>query len=186
MHNWLDLTQFDSYLNRPPSFSATVNRALADADNTLVCLANFYKHKDHITLFHALIEVKKEHPRTKVLLLGHGPQQSFLQSLAAKLDISNNVVFAGRVCYRWVPKILSMADCGILTSIKETFGQAIIEPLAATKPIISTPVGIAPELSIYKVGLIVPKKDPRSLSSAILQLIENPKELKAMGLRGRH
>jgi len=185
VHNWLDINQFDEYMHRTFNFSAVVSSAFSNADNTLVYLANLYKHKDHATLFHSLCEVIKEYPRTKVLLLGQGPEEPFLRELSARLNIAKNIVFAGRVCYEWVPKILSMADFGVVTSTRETFGHAIIEPLAAKKPVISTPVGVAPEIAKHNVGLIVRKEDPEALSSAILYLIENPKEARAMGLNGR-
>jgi glycosyltransferase involved in cell wall biosynthesis len=183
VYNWFDIKRFDEYASKVYEYPISVKKAF---ENVIVYLANFNPNKDHTTLLHAMADVLPRHPTITVLLLGHGPLQSYVKDLANKLHLQDNIIFGGRVPYMLVPSILSRADIGVVTSIKETFCHAVIEPMAAYKPVISTPVGVAPEVIENDVtGFLIPKRDPHKLADAILLLLENPERAKDMGSRAR-
>ncbi|GAH42294.1 unnamed protein product, partial [marine sediment metagenome] len=62
------------------------------------------------------------------------------------------------------------ADIFVYTSLYENFGQTLLEAAAAGLPIISTPVGIAPEIVIDgETGFLV-NDDSKMISERIRQL----------------
>jgi glycosyltransferase involved in cell wall biosynthesis len=63
---------------------------------------------------------------------------------------------------------------------------ALLEAMAAAKPIIATSVsGTAQVLSSGVTGLLVPPGDSQMLSSAILQLLADPDRAREMGMTAR-
>jgi glycosyltransferase involved in cell wall biosynthesis len=182
VYNWFDIKRFDEYaLNNPSNYVSDKERL-----NVIIYLANFFPWKDHRSLLYAMATVAKNFPQIKLLLLGDGPTQPNIRNLTKTLKLQNNVAFLGRVPYRFVPGILSKADIGVVSSIKETFCHAIIEPMAACKPVISTPVGIAPEVIENGVtGYLVPPKKPSGLEEAIMYLLDHSNKCKAMGNEAR-
>lgn len=63
----------------------------------------------------------------------------------------------------------------LLTSLSEGFALTLLEAMACGLPIISTPVGIAPEIiNSWNNGRLIPFMDPDAISSTLIELIENP------------
>jgi glycosyltransferase involved in cell wall biosynthesis len=85
-------------------------------------------------------------------------------------------------------EMLKECDTLILPSWSEGFPYAILEAMAAAKPVIATEVGAIPEMLGSKMhmpcGLLVPPKSPRALGEAMAYAITNPTLMQAMGTRG--
>lgn len=73
---------------------------------------------------------------TKLVLIGKGKLSPLLRKLAASLKISGRVCFAG--FQSDVKAWLSKADCMVLSSDYEGFGNVIVEALDSGVPVIST------------------------------------------------
>lgn len=71
-----------------------------------------------------------------LLIVGNGPDLPSLRSLAARLEISERVVFAGRRSD--VPELLSAMDAFALPALEEMFGIAPVEAIAAGLPAVVT------------------------------------------------
>jgi glycosyltransferase involved in cell wall biosynthesis len=71
-----------------------------------------------------------------LLVVGEGPELSSLRSLAARLGISERVIFAGLRAD--VPALLSAMDAFVSPVVEETFGIAPVEALAAGLPTVVT------------------------------------------------
>ncbi len=77
-------------------------------------------------------------------------------------------------------------DLLVLPSLEEAFGRVLIEAMAAMKPIVATNVDGIPEAVIDKqTGILVPPKDSKALSNAIIYVLKNPVIAKKMGEEGR-
>lgn len=86
-----------------------------------------------------LINTKKllnENSDIKLLIVGDGPDIDNLKDLTKKLDITNNVIFTGKVDYSLIPAYYNLFDVVATFSKSETQGLTIIEGLAASKPTI--------------------------------------------------
>ena len=73
-----------------------------------------------------------------------------------------------------VPRFLSRLDVAVLCSRSEGLPNAVLEYMAAGRPIVATRVGAVPELIDNGVhGLLVPPNDAPLLAAAIEQLGSN-------------
>jgi glycosyltransferase involved in cell wall biosynthesis len=80
-----------------------------------------------------------------------------------------------------VPETLNAADVFVLGSDYEGNPLAVLEAMAAGKPVVSTAVGGVPELVEGGCGLLVPPRDARALSKAMRYMLESPEARKSMG-----
>jgi glycosyltransferase involved in cell wall biosynthesis len=91
--------------------------------------------KDHATLFSAVANV----PGLHLAVLGDGELRVTLESLANVLGISDRTHFTG--WWTDVPSALADLDVVVLSSRNEGTPVALIEALAASRPVVSTDVG---------------------------------------------
>jgi len=126
----------------------------------------------------------------RFVLVGSGPYQQTLISLATSLGIEDRLVFVGFVPHEDAAGWLSLFDALILASEsrpnwKEQFGRVIVEANACGTPVIGTESGeIGNVLRETSGGLIVPEADPVALSGAMLQLLESPDLAVQLGSEG--
>lgn len=121
-------------------------------------------------LLEAFATVKKRFPRSYLLLVGEGPEETAYRKLVISLGIQNAVCFAG---YRKdIEKILQGIDVFVLSSVAEGMPRVLLEALAAGIPCIGTNVGGIPELIDEDVGLLVEVKNSTALAEAMMQFIE--------------
>jgi len=187
VYNGLNLKTFDESLMKKVSSSRiqTIINEISGKPIVISMGSQLVPRKGHVYLLKAIKYVKDEYSNIRCVITGTGPLLGKLKKMAYSLGIADNVIFTGYLRYEDMLQILKLANVAIITSLSETFCHAIIEPLAAKKPIITTPVGVAPEVIKYNVGLIVPKKDSKALANAIVYLFDNPEKANEMGLKGR-
>lgn len=185
VHNALDLNSFDRLLMKKDYSSIYDIITEISGKPTVMSIGQLLPHKGHAFLLKAIGHIRSEYPNIRCIVTGTGPLKSKLERIASSLEIESNVIFTGYLRYEHMLQILKRANIGVVTSLSETFCHAIIEPLAVGKPIITTPVGIAPEIMKYDVGLTVPRRDPKALASAIIWLLEHPNDAKKMSRAGR-
>ena len=95
---------------------------------------------------------------------------SELNALADELGVRERISFAGAKHGKELRSYYQAADVFVYTSLYENFGQTLLEAAAAGLPIISTPVGIAPEIVIDgETGFLV-SDDPKIISQRIREL----------------
>lgn len=137
-------------------------------------------------LLRAMPMVLARHPGTRLLLVGDGPQRSYLQGLAQSLGISDRVQFVGNVPHQQVPSYLDRIDIFVMPSISESFGVAALEASAMEIPVVASNVGGVPDAVIDgETGFLVPPKDPAAIAAAVMELIEKPDLRLRMGRAGR-
>jgi glycosyltransferase involved in cell wall biosynthesis len=142
------------------------------------------EEKGNRYLIQAAREVLRDFPEARFVLAGEGPERARLEKLAAQLGIQDRVHFAGFV--RDVPAALAAFDVAVIPSLREGFGLALAEAMAAGRPVIATRVGGMVEMVEQdKNALLVPPADSRSLAQAIVQLLKNPVQAGRLGEAGR-
>lgn len=78
------------------------------------------------------------------------------------------------------------ADVYCLPSYHEGLPMSILEAMADSLPVVSTPVAGIPEAVIHeRNGLIVPTGDPPTLAAALIRLLQDPELRAAQGRAGR-
>jgi 1,2-diacylglycerol 3-alpha-glucosyltransferase len=69
-----------------------------------------------------------------LLILGSGPEEENLRTLAAQIGISNRVHFTGMIEYDDLPRHLAMCDAFITASLTEVHPLSVIEAMATGLP----------------------------------------------------
>jgi glycosyltransferase involved in cell wall biosynthesis len=100
------------------------------------------------------------------------------------LGLQEDVEFLGFVSD--MASFMARIEIFVLPSLFEGLGVAVLEAMAAGKPVVACRVGGLPELVVDTVtGFLVPPRDPSALGGAIAQLVENRALARQMGRHGR-
>jgi glycosyltransferase involved in cell wall biosynthesis len=153
-------------------------------DRFLFTVGRLHQQKGYDCLIQAFAQVRKECPALQLLIVGEGEEENNLKNLAKSLDLTDQVIFAGLRLDS--DTIFPFAELFILPSLWEGMPNAVLEAMAAGKPVVATKVGGVPELVLHgETGLLVPPGDPDALAQAILDLCTDPVKAHAMGAAGR-
>ena len=144
--------------------------------------------KGHDVFIRAAATIVQQFPNVSFSIAGDVLEPAYfreLQTLVRDLDLVNHVRFDGGVTN--LRQHLAAADIFVLPSRSEGFSNAIIEAMASSLPIVATDVGgNAEAVKDGITGYLVPPEDPDALSAAILRLLSDPFQAKAMGAAGRN
>ena len=120
-----------------------------------------------------LLEAARELPEVQVVIAGDGPQRGELVTRARDLELADRVDFLGH--RDDVPQLLACSDIVALPSFNEGFPLAVLEAMAAEKPIVATRVGGTGEAIVDgQSGLLVPPADPAALAASVRRLLDDP------------
>ncbi len=115
-------------------------------------------------------------------LPGNGPLLDEMKSLAKSLGIDKQVKFPGFMTKDEIKQLYLDCNAAIVASNSETFGQSIVEPFVLGRCVISTPVGIAPEIiKDGENGFIF--NSEQQLVDIISNLKQNPEVLHSIAKR---
>jgi glycosyltransferase involved in cell wall biosynthesis len=119
-------------------------------------------------------------------IIGTGERAEQYKAMCRELAIEERVSFLGFIEHSRLPPHFSSADLFVLPSRSESFGLVLAEAMASGLPVVSTRVGGIPEVvEEGATGLLVPPNDPPALAEAIIELLDDPERMRAMGVRGR-
>jgi glycosyltransferase involved in cell wall biosynthesis len=122
--------------------------------------------------------------RSLLLVAGDGPHRSRMELRVAELGIGGTVRLLG-----WrddIASLLVACDLFVLPSLHENQSYAILEAMAAARPVVSTTGGGTPEVVDQGVtGLLAPPADVRALAEVLGVLCADRGCAEAMGIAGR-
>jgi len=120
----------------------------------------------------------------KLTFVGDGPLREDLERQASRSGIGERVFFAGRTSD--VMAFLPSFDVFAGSSVREGLPLAILEAMAAGRPVVTTDVGGNREAVTDGVtGLLVPPGDPYALADALEGLWKDEGRRSSMGKEGR-
>jgi glycosyltransferase involved in cell wall biosynthesis len=135
----------------------------------LLTIARLDAQKGHEVLLRAVAHV----PGVQLVFAGDGPERAALETQASTLGLGDRVLFLGHRMD--VSELLAASDVFVLPSLFEGSSLAVLEAMAAMKPIISSSIGGTDELIVHgESGLLVPPADPDALALALRQLLASP------------
>jgi glycosyltransferase involved in cell wall biosynthesis len=165
VYNAVDVDRFA--VDAPPGLR--VELGASGARPLILTAARLDAQKGHRTLFEAIRHL----PDAVFALAGEGPERTMLEELAARLGIADRVRFLGR--REDVPQLLAACDVFTLPSLSEGSSLALLEAMAAGRPIVSSAIGGTDELiDDGRSGLLVAPGDAEALAAALRRLIEDP------------
>jgi glycosyltransferase involved in cell wall biosynthesis len=133
--------------------------------------AKLLEHKGYETALAAASILQTQDPNIQLVLLGDGPQEAKLKTIAHQQQL-NNVFFAGKQSNMgdW----FEAADIMIHPSYSEGLGSVILEAINAGLPVIGSRAGGIPDIIDDGVsGLLVEPRDENSLANSIKALSQD-------------
>ena len=135
-------------------------------------------------LIRAIPEVVQDVTDAKFIFVGDGPLRGKLGALSEEFGVRDKTIFAG--FRNDIKEVLSAIDLLVVPSLLEGFPMITLEAMAMAKPIVATNIdGITEQITDEENGILVPPKDHRALSEAILKLIQDKELSKKLGIAAR-
>ena len=152
----------------------------------LLSIARLGLLKGHDVLLSAFRKVAGREKDIHLLIVGDGSERIRLHAITLALGLKDRVTFLGEVDRERVRALLAGCEFLVLSSWSEGLPLVALEAMASRRPVVSTHVGGVPELvSHSETGLLVPPGDPDALADAMLYLVQNRDQCRAMGEKGR-
>ena len=158
---------------------------LGDAP-VLGCVARLAPRRGHELLIRGFQLLLRDHPRSRLSLVGKGESRARLEALVGELGLGREVLFTG---YRDadLPGVLQALDAfALMGAGSDESCRAALEAMAAGRPVVGRRVGALPETVVHGVtGLLVDEDRPASVAAALRALLAEPARAAAMGEAGR-
>lgn len=147
-------------------------------------VGNLYPVKGYRYLIAAAQKLIARRPNTTFVIIGRGELEAPLREEVKLRGLERKVRFLG---FREdVPALLSIMDVFVLPSLSEGLSIALLEAMAAGKPILATQVGGNSELLIDgQTGLLVPAADVDALVEKISCLLADKYLARYLGENAR-
>ena len=118
------------------------------------------------------------------LIVGDGPLRVALEGHAATIGPAGRIRFTGTVAD--VRPLLAAMDVFVLPSWAEGMSNALMEAMAAGRPVVATAVGGNTEVvSDGRTGVLVPPGDPAAIARAVGDLLRDPDRATRLGAAAR-
>jgi phosphatidyl-myo-inositol dimannoside synthase len=192
----------DTAAFRPGTGGAAVRRRLGIAGRPVVlCVSRLVPRKGQDTLLRAWPQVRRAAGDASstaaaggpvLLLVGDGPYRADLGRLAARLGVTDSVVFTGPVPMADLPAYYDAADIFAMPCRTrrhgldvEGLGIVYLEASAAGLPVIGGDSGGAPDAILHgESGYVVPGGDAAAVAARLTELLGDPAAATAMGEKG--
>ncbi len=170
IHNFIDLRRFNK--QRKDHF----RKAIApNGEKLIVHTSNFRAVKRVHDVVNVFNKVRKT-IKSKLLLIGDGPDRHSIEQLVRDLDLGDDVRFLGK--QEMIEEILSIGDLFIMPSETESFGLAALEAMACQLPVISADSGGMPELNVQGItGYMSKVGDIDDMAKNAIEILGNEEVL---------
>jgi glycosyltransferase involved in cell wall biosynthesis len=171
----------DTRLFRPPDAQLL---SQTDSSRTLITVGRLDDpRKNILNLLKAMPAVRKMLGDVRLKLVGPGGDAVLATARGVPLD---GVEVLGRLPNDVLIRELQAADLFVLPSLQEGLGLAVLEAMACGLPVMSTPSG-GPEAHVRdgQTGFVTRGFSASELANAVIQALDDPAGLRAMGERAR-
>jgi len=185
IHPIADLAKFtQKTLQRPK---------VCEGRKVILTVGRLVESKNHEIVINAMPEVIMRFPDAAYIIIGEGPEEKALKSLAFTLGLSDKVIFLSCIednelaSYYYSCDLFVMASREILERGEvEGFGIVFLEAALCGKPAIGgRSGGISDALVDGVTGILVDPMDKGAVASTIIQLLTDRELAKKMGENGR-
>ncbi len=122
-------------------------------------------------------------PQTRFLIVGGGDQLDEMKMMAER-TLPGKVVFTGSTPQ--VEALIAALDLLVMTSDFEGLPNAVLEAMAAGRPVVATDVGACRELVTEGIsGFLAPPRDPEAISARMIRCLSLPDRGRSLGAAGR-
>lgn len=155
-----------------------------DRDTKLVgSIGRLSQEKGLEDLIRATPRILSQHPKTKILIIGEGPERNKLECMVSNKGMREDILFLGFVSN--MDELYQDIDLVVLSSYTEGLPKVLLEALRHGKPVVATNVGGVPEIILPgQTGVLVAPHSPEALARAICDLLHDPVKARYLGERG--
>jgi glycosyltransferase involved in cell wall biosynthesis len=182
----LDTQIYKGLLDSPKELRESKRRELGIASDAfiLLCIAELNQNKNQKQLLEAVQILVQRGRLVHCLLAGTGEMEVKLREYAHESGVEDHIHFLG---YRKdIPELLTVCDAVCLASRREGLPRAVMEAMAAGKPVVGTRIrGIRDLVVDGETGFLVPFADAGLTADALMQLVDYPDLAVRMGLAGQ-
>jgi glycosyltransferase involved in cell wall biosynthesis len=134
----------------------------------LLAVGRLAPEKGFDSLLNAMVSVRKEFPKTSLLIAGAGPEEAVLKDLSHELGLDATVHFAGYIDCPWT--LFPTATLFVLPSRHEGLPNALLEAAAGGLPIVALPAsrGLAELLRDQSGVWLAPTLSEMALTTTLL------------------
>ena len=149
-------------------------------DFVLLQVGNFQISKGQADSIRSLYQLSKHHDRIKLILDGGGPKEQLIK-LSEKLGVRDKVIFLHSNNDEELAKVYAACDAFVFPQ-QITWGLAVIEAMATSKPVIvSSKCGASEIIQSNENGLIFDQSKPEEMAQKVKLLLENADLRKKLG-----
>ena len=158
-----------------------------DPSKTVIgSVASFRPIKGQLYLVDAVKELVHRNKDLLVVFVGHDDSEygRMVKRRIEETGLVDHFMFLGERSD--IPEILSVFDIFVLSSLHEGFSNAIVEAMAAGKPVVAPDSGGNPEAVDHgETGFLFTPRDSRSLAEMLQKIIADTSLGKSMGKNGK-
>ena len=167
LRNGVDLLLF-----RPPADRDAARRALGLDGPTLLSVGHLVARKGHARAIGALALLPAG---TRLLVVGEGPLEGELRSLAARLGVSGRVRFLGLLAPEALPAVYGAADLLVLASSREGWANVLLEAMACGTAVVASPIpGNGEVVRSAAAGVVARENTAEGIAAAVMGLLGAP------------
>jgi len=181
----VDLARFDLDNMEKPAEQLCKKLGITKKNFVFAFIARKTRDKGAIDIINAFFKVAQLYPHSLLLFAGPDESEGQLAKLMTETpELFNNVLCVDQVDNHELFLAISHVLC--LPSYREGFGTIVIDAAALAVPTIgSNIVGLVDSIDDNKTGLLFPVGDIEQLTTAMMSFLENPAQLKSMGIAAR-
>ncbi|WP_301003781.1 TIGR04063 family PEP-CTERM/XrtA system glycosyltransferase [Arsukibacterium sp.] len=187
--NAVDISAFNPVVSKDQELEHSLN---LQGKTVLGFLGSFYRYEGLHILLDAFARLQPQHPDLRLLLVGGGLQEAALRAQAKDLNISDYIIFTGRVDHHTISRYYSLADMFIYPrqAIRLTEMVTPLKPLEAMAQqglVVASDIGGHRELIRHNdTGILFEPDNPAQLAIVLDELLNNREDWPRIKQNGRN
>lgn len=171
--NFVDVDDFK------PGVTHCSRRTFAADDDKIIMHASNFRPVKRIGDVIEIFKLVQEKVKSKLVLVGDGPDMALAEQLIRKYGLGENVMLLGS--QDSIGTILPVADLFLLPSQTESFGLSALEAMSCGVPVIASRAGGLPELVTDGLdGCLFPPGDVNSMAEAAIAILNDSRKMADM------
>jgi len=187
--NAVNAEQFTYGLSRDEELASAIG---LNGESVIGFVGSFYAYEGLELLIRAMAELNSVNTDVRLLLVGGGPQEQHLRSLAVALDVRDRVIFAGRVPHQDIARYYSLIDVLAYPRLSMRLTELVtplkpLEAMALGKVFVASDVGGHRELiRDGETGVLFRAGEVGELAKALDELLGHKERWPVLREGGRH